>query len=71
MYYALCFSSIWHKRRITLDDLGDAIFLRFAVPLTAIDCYIMSFLGPLLGCQAGVPTIQAVVVIVFKALVCN
>ena len=71
MYYALCFSSIWHKRQITFNDLGRCYFPSLAVLLTAIDCYIMSFLGPLLGCQAGVPTIQAVVVRVFKALVCN
>ena len=51
--------------------LGRCYFPSLAVLLTAFDRYIMSFLGPLLGCQAGVPTIQAVVVRVLKVLVCN
>jgi hypothetical protein len=70
MYYALCFPSIWHKRQITFNDLGDAIFYRllyFLQPLIVTSCRLKTFYWV----QAGVPTIQAVVVIVFKALVFN
>ena len=65
MYYALCFSSIWRMSEITFNDLGNAIFhclLYFLQPLIVTSCRFKTFYWV----QADVPTIQAVVVRVFK-----
>ena len=66
-----CFLSI--RQKIEPNDvqrLGGAIFHRLAVLLTAVECFSF-ILGSNELTSPAWPTIQAVVVIVFKALVIN